>query len=124
MEQTPKQNLSFLSLSTLLALFSLACIVNFTDPYKSGWLTFTFFYISIFLVSLGLLTIIGLIIRQWLSPNLYIVNLSHSFRQALLISILVVASFALQAEHLLYWWVEGSLILCLIFLEVFLNLKV
>lgn len=124
MSQTPKQQLSLIALSTLLAGFSLACIINFTDPTKAGWITFGFFYISLFLVSLGLFTIIGLIIRQWLTPHLYVINFSHSFRQALLVSVLVLVSFALLSARLLYWWVEAALILCLLFVEIFLNLKV
>lgn len=124
MINTLKIQVGLIFLSTCLALFALLSIINFTDPNASGALTFSFFYLSLFLVSLGIFTILGLLARQWLAPKLYIVNLSGSFRQALLVSLLVVISFVLRADGLLYWWVETSLILFLLFVEIFLNLKV
>ncbi len=110
--------------STVLAGFSLASIINFADPAKASRITFSFFYLSLFLTSLGLVTLTGLTLRKWLSPGLYVINLGNSFRQAFLLSILVVVSFGLLAKGLLFWWVEGSLILFLSFVEAFLNLKI
>ena len=124
MPSNPKQQVSLIIFSTLLASFSLASIISFTDPFSSSWVTFCFFYASLFLLSLGLFALIGLGLRQWLWPGLYIINLGNSFRQAVLIAILIVASFILLQKGLLFWWVEGSLILFLIFVEGFFNLKV
>jgi hypothetical protein len=119
----PKSQLIFISISSLLTLFSLICIVVFTDPFTSSWITFGFFYISLFLFTLGALTLLGLVIRQVLKHNVYVINLSNSFRQAFLFAILVLVSFALLSNQLLYWWVELSIILFLLFVEIFLNIK-
>lgn len=124
MFSNPKQQVSLILFSTALAAFSLASIVNFTDPASSSWITFAFFYASLFLFTLGVFSLIGLALRQKLWPGTYVVNLSNSFRQACLIAILIVVSFFLLSERLLFWWVEGSLILFLAFIEAFLNLKV
>ncbi|MEK7162053.1 MAG: hypothetical protein AAB729_05190 [Patescibacteria group bacterium] len=63
--------------------------------------------------------------RKWLpGGGLYVNNLSNSFRQAFLLSLLIVASFFLLSKNLMFWWVEASLILFLVFLEAFLNLKI
>ena len=120
----PKKHVILLSFSTLLAAFSLGSIISFTDPTETSWITFTFFYISLFLVCLGIFTLIGLGLRQWLWPKLYVINLGNSFRQAILISLLIVASFMLLAARLMFWWVEATMILFLIMIEGFLNLKV
>gem|GEM_PF-1290815 len=120
---TTKQQITFIIISTLLAAFSLASIVNFTDPLNSSWLTHLALYLSLFLLCLGLFTIVGLGVRQWLISKMYVINLHNSFRQALLIAILAVASFLLLANHLLFWWVELSLILFLFLVEIFLNFK-
>jgi len=124
MFKTPKQQVLFLVFSTILAAFSLGSILNFTEPATATLVTFSFLYASLFIVVLGAFTVIGLVLRQWLWPALYVVNLSNSFRQALLMAILVVVSALLLSQGILFWWVEGSLILFLIFLEAFLNLKV
>lgn len=124
MSVNPKNQVLLLAFSTFLAGFSLVSIINFTDPNNSSWLTFAFFYASLFIISLGSLTLLGLLIRQWFWSKLYVINLSHSFRQALLISTLIVISFTLLSKHLLFWWVEASLILFFAVLEAFLNLKI
>jgi hypothetical protein len=124
MSANPKQHLSLLIFSTVLAAFSLASILNFTDPQTASWVTLGFFYLSMCLFNLGLFTLVGLGLRQWFWPGLYIINLSNSFRQAILISILIAVSFFLLSERLLFWWVEASLILFLAAVEAFLSLKV
>lgn len=123
MYKTPKQQLATIFFSTLLAAFSLGSIITFTDPYMAGLATHGFFYLSLFLVSLGIFTLMGIALRRLLAPRTYIINLSSSFRQAFLVSLLISASFLLQSQRLLFWWVEGSLILFLLFVEIFFSLK-
>ncbi len=124
MSSNLKQQAGVIAFSTLLAGFSLASILNFTDPASATLTTFSFFYLSLFLLSLGSFTLLGLLLRKWLPGELYVNNLSNSFRQAFLISILIVISFFLLSKNLLFWWVEASIILLLVFLEAFLNLKI
>ena len=116
------QHIILIGLSTLLAVFSAMSIVWFTDPQTAGALTFTFFYASFFLAALGMAVIVGLIIRQLLFPGLYVTHLSNAFRQASLVAVLITSSLILQAQRLLYWWVEGSLILLIVAVEIFLSL--
>ena len=123
MFKTPREQISTIVLSTLLAAFSLVAIILFTDPFTSGSVTHLFFYGSLYLTSLGLFTLLGLAARRMFTEGLYGIHLGDSFRQAIFISALIVASFALQASELLSWWVELTLILFLTSLEIFLNLK-
>lgn len=119
-----KQYLLPIVLSVLLAAFSVASIVTFTDPKTAGWVTFAFLYLSFFLLGVGVLTLVGLALRSLLSGGVYLVNLQHSFRQAVLVSLFLVATLALSAAGLLFWWVGASLGLVFVFLELFLNLKI
>jgi len=121
---SPKQQVALIGVSTFLAGFSLASIVSFTDPTISSNVTLAFFYASLFIFCLGLFTLIGLAIRKKFLPGHYVANLSNSFRQGFLISLLLAASFLLLSVHLLFWWVEASLVLFLAAVEGFLNLKV
>jgi hypothetical protein len=124
MSANPKTQVSLIIFSTALGIFSLASVLNFTDPSTASLVTFGFLYASLFLVALGIATLLGLGLRQWLWPGLYVINLGNSFRQAALIAILVIISFWLLSKRLLFWWVEGSLILFLSAVEAFLNLKI
>ena len=119
-----KQHIIPMGVSTLLAGFSLGCLIFFTDPYTAGWITHVFFYFSLFLTTLGVVTILGITTREIFFKGLYIVNLSISFRQALLVSSFLTASLLLQSGRLLFWWVELIIILLVTFIEIFLSLKV
>jgi hypothetical protein len=121
---SPKQQLALIAFSTFLAAFSLASIINFTDPAADAPVTLSFFYASLFIFCLGAFTLVGLGLRQKFYPGHYVLNLRNSFRQGFFIGILIAASFALLSQRLLFWWVELSLILFLAAVEAFLNLKV
>jgi hypothetical protein len=120
---SPKRQASLIIFSTILTAFSLGSIIQFSDPYSAGLVTLIFFYASLFLFTLGTVTLLGLALRTWLKSGLYIINLGISFRQGILVAILVVISFILLSFHILFWWVELSLILFLSVIEIFLNLK-
>lgn len=124
MFQTAKKQIFLITFGSLLAGFSLASIIVFTDPYDAGSITHIFLYVSTFLLSLGFFTLLGLVIRHYTSHAVHMVNMGNSFRQAFLISTLICASLFLQSQDLLFWWVEASLILFFIAIEAFLNLKV
>ena len=123
MLEKAKTQIILILFGTLLCLFSLGSIIAFTDPYSAGLLTHISFYLSLFLAVTGLFTVLGLGMRQrFVRGSIYLVNLSASFRQALLLGILVVTSLILQSQGLLLWWVELTLVLFLIFIELFMNL--
>ncbi len=124
MLNTNKQQISFVLLGVALSAFSLVSIILFTDPFGAGTVTFLFFYLSLFLLTLCAFTFAGLLVRLWFWRGVYMVHLANSFRQAILVSVFITACLILQAHNLLSWWVGGSLILFLACLEIFLNLKV
>ncbi len=118
------QHIAIIGFSTLLAAFSAGSIIVFTDPDSAGIISFIFLYISLFLTVLGCLILIGLTLRHLFFPGLYINHFSQATRQAVILSILITLSLILQANRLLYWWVESSLILLFLSIEVFLSLKI
>lgn len=109
--------------ATLLSAFSLVSVVLFTSPAEASAITFSFFYLSVFLFSFGTSTLLGLGIRRWLTPKMFVLNFYISLRQALLVALLLVISLLLLGEHLLFWWLEASLILLLLSVEFFMSLK-
>ena len=119
----PKKQIFILTVSAILAAFSLASILNFTDPYESGIAVFAFFYISIFLLSFSVFTLTVFLVKRWLWPHIYLNDLSASFRQGLIIALFLTLLVILQLNGILFWWLEISIILFLIILEIFINLK-
>lgn len=115
-------HIPLIAVGTALCLASLISVLYLSDPYKDGLVAHVFFHLSLFLTVVGLITGIGLMVRQRFGTGLYINNLAISFRQALLIGILITGSLLLISYGILFWWVELSLILFLVFFELFLNL--
>lgn len=100
-----------LILATLLAGICLAAILVYFDPISSSSLIFILFYLSLFISSTGLFTLFGLFIRRisqrrrfTLSVSQAIRRLEISFRQGLLLSIILVTALILQSQRVLAWW--------------------
>ena len=115
-------HIPLIAIGTALCLGSFISILYLSDPYADGVTAHIFFYLSLFLTITGLFTAIGIILRRRFGTGLYIANLAVSFRQALFIGILIISSLLLLTNGILFWSVEMTLILFLIFLELFLNL--
>jgi hypothetical protein len=105
--------LAGLVLATLLAGACLTAILIYFNPFSAGWLVLVLFYLSLFIASTGLLTLIGLMIR-WFSQRKTFRqrasisrlgrDLEISFRQSILLGSILVSVLILQSQHLLTWW--------------------
>ena len=105
--------LAGLVLATFLAGACLAAILIYFSPASAGCLILTLFYLSLFITTTGLFTLIGLAIRWFsqrrvLRQRVYTSRLSRqleiSFRQALLLSSILTSVLILQSQRLLAWW--------------------
>lgn len=103
--------LAGLVFATLLAGACLAAILIYFDPIVSGSLIFVLFYLSLLITSTGIFTLIGLFIRRIsqkrkfpLLPSRAIRQLEVSFRQGLLLAIILLAVLILQSQRVLAWW--------------------
>ena len=103
--------LAGLVLATLLAGACLAAILVYFDPTVSGSLIFILFYLSLLITSTGIFTLIGLFIRRIsqkrrfpVLPSRAIRQLEVSFRQGLLLAVILIAALILQSQRVLAWW--------------------
>lgn len=103
--------LSGLVLATLLALACSTAILVYFEPNQAGPAVFILLYLTIFFGSTGFLTIIGFIIRRFsrgarrpLSNSHLAYHLIASFRQGLLLSVILISTLILQSQRLLAWW--------------------
>ncbi len=97
--------LAGLVLAVLLASACLLAILIYFNPFSANWLIFILFYLSLFIVSTSLLTLIGLAIR-WFSQKRILPNhqLEASFRQAILLSLILISALILQSQRILTYW--------------------
>jgi hypothetical protein len=93
-------------LGTLFSWSAMVSIVTMVNPIGSPFFIFVMFYISAFLACTGTFSIIGFLSRvmvlkkhQYLSRQVAI-----SFRQALMLSFLIVGILFLQSHSMLTWW--------------------
>ena len=103
-------------LITLLSIFALAYVVVYFDPESSGIFGKIYFFTALFFSSSGVFNLILIALRRKLiGEEKGIGNLGISFRQGILMAILLVALMILQSFRLLVWW-DGLLAVAGVFL--------
>ena len=110
---------------TVLAGATFFLVFFRVDPDTAGWLGFAFFYLSLGLVLSGAVSIIGFVVRvathrgEMLSKLVLL-----SFRQAVLLSALVIAALMLHSHDLLSWWNSALLVIVATIVEfIFISLE-
>ncbi len=117
---TLKSYIFVMLFSTILAWTGLFLVLGKIDPRETVWTGFLLFYITLFVSLSGFFSLVGLLIRILvLKRELMFRMVARSFRQSLLYSFLVVASFFLKSQELLTWWNLLLLILILTLIEYF-----
>ncbi len=97
--------LTVMSLATVLALSTLALVVFRVDPETSGAFGHTLFYVSLFFSAVGAFSLVGLIVRIIAKSDEIVSRLAiASFRQSLIIGVLVVLALMLYRGQMLVWW--------------------
>lgn len=118
---TLKNYLTVMSFLTIICFGIFIFVAATIDPYSTNWLGFLLFYSSLFIALIGLITLLGflmrfVILKQGLAFNL----VKLSFRQSFVLSLFIILGLYLQAHSLLTWLNLSFLIIGFSLLEVFL----
>ncbi|MEA2065429.1 MAG: hypothetical protein U9O66_04025 [Patescibacteria group bacterium] len=106
--------------STIICVSVFAIIIFSINPNEASGLIFAFFYLSLFLSLVGIITIINSIIRKIFVKNKILFRqIVISFRQAILFALLITICAALQSQRILEWWNMLLLIATLSTIELF-----
>ncbi|OGF33756.1 hypothetical protein A2316_03330 [Candidatus Falkowbacteria bacterium RIFOXYB2_FULL_38_15] len=117
---TLKQYLFLMSFGAILCWVLWFLVLFFVDPGEAGIFDFIFFYLSLFLASVGSLSVLGLALRMKFSKDEVVFRaVTISFRQAAMLSFLVIGSLLLQSKNLLNWWNIIFLVLAVVIFEFF-----
>jgi hypothetical protein len=113
---TLKSYLWGLRIWTLFSLVAWGLVVYYIDPDKTGILGQALFFASLFLALSGLLILFSTWVRRKINgPELALAQLGMSFRQGILLALLVIILLIFQKLRILIWW-DGLLVAGGIFL--------
>lgn len=115
-----RQYLIAMSIGTASALSSWCVVLMAINPLTSGALALVAFYVTLAFGLVGLLTILGTLVRAWRFPMREIAGTVHrSLRQAIFLTILTVGSLYLMTQGLLSTLTLFIAVVALGFLEFF-----
>ncbi|MBU0649467.1 hypothetical protein KJ969_05235 [Patescibacteria group bacterium] len=116
----------FMLVATLVCWCAFIIVVTGFNPFEGGALALAFFYLSAFLSLTGTLTILGIFVRIVALKRVEYISrrVTTSFRQALLVSFVLVVTLYLMSQDMLAWWNIACLVLGLgLFEFFFISLK-
>lgn len=113
-----------ISFLTLISLVSLTFILTNIDPYSTTILNFALFYLSFFVALAGLFILSGFYLRKlFVKKKIAYRLLRTSFRQGILISLILTGFLLLQSFKVLSWWSGGIIVLVIIIFEIYFKKK-
>ena len=113
---TLKSYLWGMRLGTLLALAAWGLSVFYTDPEKGGAPIKFIFYFTLFLFLSGVFVLMLSFFRRKMGKDGTVLSdLGMSFREGMLLSLLVIILLVLQSFRFLVWW-DGLLAVAGVFL--------
>jgi len=107
-------------IATLTSWGAFLLVVFNVDPYEGGVMGRALFLSTLFFALFGTISLAGFAIRAATRRDapLYL-QVIVSFRQAVLIALLIVAALVLQVLQVLTWWNSMIMLLCIIMIELF-----
>lgn len=109
-----------MSLGTAGAWFAWLLVLWYLTPESAGLLGFVFFYLSLFVALVGSTTLVGFTFRHLVHHQEVVFRqVSVSFRQGVLLGVVVVLALVLQAQRLLTWWNLIILVVAFTIVEFF-----
>jgi len=107
-------------LATFACYLAFFAVIYSFDPFNGGFGVLIFFYTSLFLALIGTFSILGLLVRLFLTKNKLVFRMVvKSFRQAIWFSLLIIIGFFLKSINLLVWHNILLLIVAFSLLELF-----
>jgi len=111
--------LIFMSIATTAAWIAWVVVLHGVDPTRSGFLGFVLFYTTLYMALFGSISVLSLIIRIWRSSGEVLSRVvMRSFRQGVLLSILVIGSLILFSQGWFRWWTMLLVVIIVSFVEL------
>ena len=98
--------LILMSIGAFICWLAWFFVLHSVDPTQAGFFGFLFFYASLFLALTGTFSVIGFLVKKMILRNDLAVfhHVKSTFRQGMLVSVIVIAGLILLQTKLLAWW--------------------
>lgn len=111
--------LAIIGAAGLLGWISWITVLNKLDPFASTGLALALFYVSLFFALTCTFTVVGFYFRMWLNSNeIYYHHIHTSFRQGVLLTLIVQGCLTFRLLSVLTWW-SGLLLIAVMTLVEF-----
>lgn len=122
---TLRQYLTIMIVATLLCWVSWIFVLMNVDPFTSGLLGFLFFYVSLFFLLVGTLSLLIFGLYHLFSHSSLPLfrYVQYSFRDAVVLSVFILALLWLQSQRLLQWWNVGLFIGIVIAVGIIMSVR-
>ncbi len=116
---TLKQYLLLMATGTIMCWIAWLFILFNISPEQAGLVGFAFFYTSLFLGTVGIFSVIGLLLkkRKTDKDEMIFRQVKRTFKQGILFGAFIILSLILLQFNLLFWWNAILLALLYIVLE-------
>ena len=118
---TLKQYFVIMSLGVVLCWLAWSLILVNVDPFQDVGVGKVFFFICLFFALLGTVSLVSFLIRYYFSnfdsPLFRLVQ--RSFRDAFIISFILISGLYFQSQGYLRWWNAGVFVVVFILLLLF-----
>lgn len=109
---------------TLISLGSFVVILFNIDPHTADFFSLALFYFSLFIFGMGFFTLFGIWLRKLLSKKeLGFAQVVKSFRQGTLLAVILIGAFILQSFRILNWGTGLLIVILVMGLEIYLNIR-
>ena len=117
--------LIFMTLATVAAWTSWVVVLHGVNPARTSLLGFVLFYGTLMMSVFGTITLLGLVYRLWRTPQELSSRLTlRSFRQGILLTVLLIASLLIFPHGWFRWWTMMLLVVIVGLVELtFLSRK-
>lgn len=115
-----KRYLLLAAFGTIICWAAWALVLFYIDPFISGFIGLTSFYLTLFLALLGTFSLLGFLFRRtFLRDRIAYHHIGVSVRQGLFFSLVVVGGLLLRGTGLYTWWNLAFLVAGFTVLEFF-----
>lgn len=116
--------ISIIGISGLLAWIGWILIVIKLSPYESMGLSFSLFFITLFIALTSTFTVFGFYFRVWLFKNeIFYQHINISLRQGLFLSFIAILCLLFQLMKVLSWWSGLLLVIIAVLLEFYFSAR-
>ncbi|MBD3238915.1 MAG: hypothetical protein GF332_04750 [Candidatus Moranbacteria bacterium] len=117
---TLRSYLTILLITSALAAVAWVLIIYYLDPGNAGFIGIFLFYSTLFSALVGLFSLVGFQLRRYfLNNELYYSLIGLSFRQAILLSLIIIGLLIFQSHRVLYWLDAILYIIAIFLIEVY-----